>query len=323
MEFLTLHLSFDVIGLYPMPACLYALTEMSLSLSFRHIGLGSAACETAEQTAMFFAPALSTCSILATVMPPIATCPMPVSRSSCVRAKAHVIRPLADSGFELVDRMCAEAKNHRRKLHLSPLVEWQIILTEVHSISADSHSDINPVIYDAYHARLFAELYNLAGQFKSPPVANTFGPKLDAIGPTCRAVCDQVENSRIAAVGGGVKKHIKFDRTKLFGGVALRECVLFDAVGVESQLFKNLCDVRLEGFRCLCEDAQGFSDALSRRGEAIAQILSVQLALDRHAAAYIGVYVPGGNKNVCVEPSDGIADLVAEFLCPCRQLAGI
>jgi hypothetical protein len=78
--------------------------------------------------------------------------------------------------------MCAFADYQRRQLELASLLNRQIILAEVHSVSTGGNSDIDPVVYYAKDVGGSANLYKFHRNSKESVVGDVLRPQLNTVG---------------------------------------------------------------------------------------------------------------------------------------------
>ena len=72
--------------------------------------------------------------------------------------KRNVVDRLIHSGIDLLDRVCRKSDDGVRPEQLSRFSRRQIVLTEMHALSAREHRDIDTVVYQQTHAVLACKM---------------------------------------------------------------------------------------------------------------------------------------------------------------------
>lgn len=209
--------------------------------------------------------------------------------------------------------MGADANDQWSLGEVSYLADRKVVMAEVDAIGTSGNGNVSAVVYDAKCSGVLANSDEIAGELKGFVVGYVLWAKLEAVGATGCTCPGQFEDFRAVVIGGNGNDDIKPDRAELRSGACGGYDVLFERVGLESQFFEYLRQLRVDGLSHLAKCPEGLCQAFGCGVKAVVKGCSGHLAANYHFASDITLDIPAGDEQVAVECLDGGGEVVAEL----------
>ena len=153
--------------------------------------------------------------------------------------------------------MGADANDQWSLGEISYLADRQVVMAEVDAARAGGNGDVSAVVYDAKCPGILTNSDEIAGELKGLVVGYLLWAKLEAVGAASCACPGQFEDLWAVVTGANGNDDVKPDAAEFCGGACGGYDVLFERVGLESQFFESLRQLRIDGLCHLRECPEG------------------------------------------------------------------